>query len=201
MLLIILVTASVVSAGIAAVYGIIGVSIVADLLDDHELRTGYRQEGMFNAGLSFSGKAVTGVGIVLGGLMISLIQIPIGVAPSDVSEEVIFRLGLVVGVLIPLLYIIPISLIPRYKLTRNVVFDIQAKLAAQRKIHGKMEVDSYSLRELKRSGRTPRETGILTPHSFSLRAVHRLICGPININRYLLRPQPSWRPSWTSVPQ
>jgi len=45
------------------------------------------------------------------------------------------------------LHIIPISLIPRYKLTRNVVLDIQAKLAAHRKIHGKMEVDSYSLRE------------------------------------------------------
>ncbi len=143
MLLIILVTASVFSAGIAAVYGIIGVSIVADLLDDHELRTGYRQEGMFNAGLSFSGKAVTGVGIVLGGLMISLIQLPIGVAPSDVSEEVIFRLGLVVGVLIPLLYIIPISLIPRYKLTRDVVLDIQAKLALQRETQGNIEVTSH----------------------------------------------------------
>ena len=120
---------------------------MADILDDHALRTGYRQEGMLNAGLSFSGKAVTGVGIVLGGLIISLIQLPIGVAPSDVSAEVIFRLGLVVGVLIPLLHIIPISLIPRYKLTRNVVLDIQAKLAAQRKIQGKMEVDSYSLWE------------------------------------------------------
>ena len=98
---------------------------------------------MFNAGLSFSGKAVTGVGIVLGGLMISLIQIPIGVAPSDVSEEVIFRLGLVVGVLIPLLYIIPISLIPRYKLTRDVVLDIQAKLAQQRETQGNIEVTSH----------------------------------------------------------
>jgi len=147
LLLIILVTVTTFSVAIGTLYGIIGASVVADILDDHALRTGYRQEGMFNAALSFSGKAVTGVGIVLGGLIISLIQLPIGVAPSDVSAEVIFRLGLVVGVLIPLLHIIPISLIPRYKLTRDVVLDIQAKLAAQRKIQGKMEVDSYSLWE------------------------------------------------------
>ncbi len=143
LLLIILVTATTFSAAIGAVYGIIGASVVADTLDDHALRTGYRQEGMFNAGLSFAGKAVSGVGIVLGGLIISLIQLPIGVAPSDVSAEVIFRLGLVVGVLIPLLHIIPISLIPRYKLTRDVVLDIQAKLAAQRETQGNIEVTSY----------------------------------------------------------
>ncbi|MEM7363099.1 MAG: MFS transporter [Pseudomonadota bacterium] len=136
LLLIILVTNSVFTAGIGTVHGIIGASIVADILDDHELRTGYRQEGMFNAALSFSGKAVTGVGIVLGGLIISLIQLPTGVAPSDVSAEVIFRLGLVVGVLVPLLHIIPISLIPRYKLTRDVVLDIQATLADKREAQG-----------------------------------------------------------------
>ena len=51
---------------------------------------------------------------------------------SDVPAEVIFRLGLVVGVLVPLLHIIPISMIPRYKLTRNVVLDIQATLAEVR---------------------------------------------------------------------
>ena len=148
LLLIILVVNSVFAAGIGTVHGIIGTSIVADILDDHELKTGYRQEGMFNAALSFSGKAVTGVGIVLGGLIISLIQLPTGVAPSDVPAEVIFRLGLVVGVLVPLLHIIPISMIPRYKLTRNVVLDIQATLAERRTEKGyRAEPDSYSLRD------------------------------------------------------
>jgi len=148
LLLIILVVNSVFAAGIGTVHGIIGTSIVADILDDHELKTGYRQEGMFNAALSFSGKAVTGVGIVLGGLIISLIQLPTGVAPSDVPAEVIFRLGLVVGVLVPLLHIIPISMIPRYKLTRNVVLDIQATLAEVRTEEGyRAEPDSYSWRD------------------------------------------------------
>jgi glycoside/pentoside/hexuronide:cation symporter, GPH family len=132
LLLGILVANTIFSSVVGVVSGIIGASIVADVLDDHELRTGYRQEAMFNAALSFSGKAVTGVGILLGGLIITLIEMPTGVAPADVPEDVIFRLGLVVGILIPLLHIIPIALIRRYKLTRDVVAKIQSELTDRR---------------------------------------------------------------------
>jgi GPH family glycoside/pentoside/hexuronide:cation symporter len=118
-LLMILVAAGVFAAAVAVVHGIIGASIVADTLDDHELRTGLRQEAMFFAGLSFSGKAVSGLGIVLGGFIIAMIQFPTGVLPSAVPEQQIFLLGLIVGVLVPLLHLIPISLIRQYKITRE----------------------------------------------------------------------------------
>lgn len=131
-LVMILVCNAVFTAGVAVVHGVVGSSIIADILDDHELRTGFRQEAMFNAGLSFSGKAVTGVGIVLGGLIISLIQLESGSVPSEVPEDVIFRLGLIVGVLVPLLHIIPICMIPFYKLTRERVMEIQGELAARK---------------------------------------------------------------------
>lgn len=132
LLLVILVGAGVFAAGVAVVQGIISASVLADVLDDHELRTGWRQEGMFNAAISFSGKAVSSVGIVLGGFIITVINFPTGVAPSEVPQETIMRLGLVVGVCIPLLYLIPISLIHRYRITREVHADIQAKLAERR---------------------------------------------------------------------
>lgn len=119
LLLYILVGAGVFAAGIAVVHGIIASSIVADILDDHELRTGNRQEGMFFAGLSFSGKAVSGLGIVLGGFIIALIQFPVGVMPSDVPADIIFNLGIAVGVLVPLLHLIPIAMITRYQITRD----------------------------------------------------------------------------------
>jgi hypothetical protein len=48
-LLVILVANGVFAVVIMVIQGIIGSSIVADLLDDQELHTGYRQEGMFNA--------------------------------------------------------------------------------------------------------------------------------------------------------
>ena len=132
MLLVILVGAGVFAAGVAVVQGIISSSVLADVLDDHELRTGWRQEGMFNAAISFSGKAVSSVGIVLGGLIITAIDFPTNVPPSEVPQETIMRLGLVVGVCIPLLYLIPISLIHRYRITRAEHARIQRELAERR---------------------------------------------------------------------
>jgi len=130
-LLVILVGAGAVAASIAVIQGIIGASILADLLDDHELRTGYRQEAMFNAALSFSGKAVSGFGTLLGGLIITLIDFPTTVAPAAVPPDAVRRLGIIVGVMVPLLYVVPISLITRYRITRARHAEIQAALRAR----------------------------------------------------------------------
>jgi Na+/melibiose symporter-like transporter len=132
MLLVILITATAVGAGIAVIQGIIGASIVADLLDAQELRTGYRQEAMFSAALSFSGQAMSGLGTLLGGLILTLIDFPRQAEPATVPAEVVLRLGVVVGLLIPLLYVVPISLITRYRLTRARHAEIRAALAARR---------------------------------------------------------------------
>ena len=48
--------------------------------------------------------------------------------PSDAIR----RLGITVGVAIPLLYVIPISLITRYRITRVRHAEIQAALAERR---------------------------------------------------------------------
>ncbi len=130
-LLAILVGVGALGAALAVIQGIIGASIVADILDDHELRTGVRQEAMFNAALSFSGKAISGLGIALSGLLLELIGFPRGADPSEVSAETIFHLGLVVGVAIPLLYLAPLALITRYRITREVHADIRRRLDAR----------------------------------------------------------------------
>jgi GPH family glycoside/pentoside/hexuronide:cation symporter len=132
MLLVIIICVGVSTVSMAVVQGIIGASIVADLLDDHELQTGMRQEAMFNAALSFSGKAISGLGTLLGGLIITLISFPTGAEPSEVPAEAILRLGVVVGVVVPLFYSIPIALITRYKITRVRHAEIKAALDARR---------------------------------------------------------------------
>lgn len=136
MLLVILIVSAGFTGGVALIQGIIGSSIVADLLDEHELLTGHRQEAMFNAALSFSGKAVSGVGTLLGGLAISLIQFPTNTDPSDVPPDIILRLGIVVGVALPMLHIIPISLITRYRISRARHAEIREALDARRAAKG-----------------------------------------------------------------
>jgi Na+/melibiose symporter-like transporter len=126
-----LIAAVALANAIAVIQGIIGASIVADLLDDHELRTGWRQEGMFNAALSFSSKAVSGVGTMLGGLIITLIAFPTGVEPAEVSPDAVRRLGLVVGMAVPLLNLFPIALITRYRISRERHAEIRRALDAR----------------------------------------------------------------------
>ena len=84
---------------------------------------------MFSAALSFSSKAVSGIGIVLGGLILGMIDLPRGAAPADVPADTILRLGLVVGICLPLLHVIPISLITRYRLTREAHAEIRRALS------------------------------------------------------------------------
>ena len=48
---------------------------------------------------------------------------------ADVPADTILRLGLVVGICLPLLHVIPISLITRYRLTREAHAEIRCALS------------------------------------------------------------------------
>tara|TARA_R110000868_G_scaffold275575_2_gene535289 strand:- start:1994 stop:3451 length:1458 start_codon:yes stop_codon:yes gene_type:complete len=128
MLLKLLVGAGVFAVGLAVIQGVIGASIIADVLDYHEMKTGLRQEAMFNAALSFSGKAASGIGIVMGGVLINFIAMPPNTLPADVPADVITRLGVMVGLVLPLLYLLPIYLMRHYRISRQMLQDVQAAL-------------------------------------------------------------------------
>ncbi len=113
--------------------GIISASIAGELLDDQELRTGLRQEGVFSSVVFFAEKSMTGVGIMIGGLVLTLIEFPKGMAPTDVPADAVLSLGWVVGILIPLLYLVPTLLFTRYKITRERHAEIREALMIQRK--------------------------------------------------------------------
>jgi len=131
-LLTILVVSGTFTTFIAVIDGIIGASIVADILDEHELETGHRQEGMFYAALTFSEKAVGSIGIATSGFLIASLQLPKNAVPGKLDAELVFNMGLIAGVLIPLFYIIPIYLIRFYKITRERHREIQKQLILAR---------------------------------------------------------------------
>ena len=133
LLLLILLVDGAFFAAMEVIRGVIGASLIADILDQHELETGYRQEAMFNAAIIFCIKATSGLGILFGGFILSLIGLPVQADPASVPSETIWNLGLVVGICLPLLHIFPIMLVRRYKITRAVHADIRAQLEARRK--------------------------------------------------------------------
>jgi Na+/melibiose symporter-like transporter len=119
-------------AGIEVIRGVISASVIADILDMHELETGHRQEAVFNAAILFCIKATSGLGILFGGLILSFIGLPEHADPSTVKPETVHALGSVVGVCLPLFHIIPIWLISQYGLTRSVHADIRKALDARK---------------------------------------------------------------------
>ncbi len=112
-------------------------SMMADLVDEQELRTGQRQEGVFASGIALATKAIGSVGVVVGGLLVDhFIGLEPGQAssgsPVDVPDDVIFRLAITDAVIVNAFVLIPAFLISRYKLSSEQVATIQAELAVLR---------------------------------------------------------------------
>ncbi len=128
-LLVILVASDTFGNAVAVVQGVIGASVVADILD--RATTGRQaSSAMFNAALSFSSKAVSGLGIAKG-LIFDLIDLPRHAQPGEVPPGKIGLMGLIVGLCVPMFYLIPIYLIGRYRITRQVHADIRQQLDAR----------------------------------------------------------------------
>ena len=47
--------------------------MMADLMDEQELATGRRQEGVFSAAISFSAKATSSLGLIIGGSLLDFV--------------------------------------------------------------------------------------------------------------------------------
>ncbi len=74
---------------------ILGSSMMADVVEDSEQRTGRRSEGVFFAGGFFIQKCTSGVGIFLTGLILAVANFPAKAIPGQVPVAVIDRLTII----------------------------------------------------------------------------------------------------------
>ena len=80
--------------GIAAVTsGILLGAMIADIVEDAEVVTGRRNEGLFFAAKGFAGQMVSGVGILVAGLVLSAVEFPTQASPDDVDPGKIVDLA------------------------------------------------------------------------------------------------------------
>lgn len=121
---------TVVSTAFSIVSAILISSMIADVVEDSELRTGRRSEGLFFAAAAFINKAVTGVGIFASSMILALIAFPAGAQPGSVSEEVVRSLGLVYVPVLGGLYATAILFVSLYRITREGHEESLRKLAA-----------------------------------------------------------------------
>ena len=133
MLVYLLVGHSIIQVFLLTTCGIMVGSLLADLLDEQELDTGRRQEGVFASAISFGSKATSSVGIVIGGLLLDfVIAFPRQTGVGEVDDQTLFVLALNDGIIIPALFFIPIFLMSKMTMTRKRLDDIQAELVVRR---------------------------------------------------------------------
>ena len=110
-------------------------SMMADVTDEHEHRTGIRQEGIFFGAIAFSAKATSGFGNLIGGLGLDIISWPRGPdiqTAADIPPETLVHLGLLYGPVVSAFAVISVWCYTRYRLTRQRHQEILADLHVRR---------------------------------------------------------------------
>jgi Na+/melibiose symporter-like transporter len=80
--------------GLVIVFQTLAFSMVADMVEDSEVRTKRRSEGVFFAAIGFARKINQGLGLVLASTLLTLIQFPTEATPGEISAGTITNLGL-----------------------------------------------------------------------------------------------------------
>jgi GPH family glycoside/pentoside/hexuronide:cation symporter len=107
-------------------------SMVADVVEDSEVVTGRRSEGVFVAAAAFVQKATSGVGIFASSLLLGAIGFPRGAAPGAIDPEIVRALGLVYVPLVIGLYVVAGAFLWHYRIDRATHEDNLRRLAAAR---------------------------------------------------------------------
>lgn len=93
-------------------------SMIADLVESNQLRTGRRSEGVYYAAMTFTRKVTQGIGVAAAGVILSLIAFPEGADPDTVSPETLWRLGAFYAPTLLLLWLSALYCVSRYKIDR-----------------------------------------------------------------------------------
>ena len=93
-------------------------SMLADLVERSEVRTGRRNEGVFFSALTFIRKTNQGIGAFIAGIILQLVALPRGVTPEQVPAASLTQLGGWLVVLQWILWSIMLVALAFYRLDR-----------------------------------------------------------------------------------
>lgn len=105
--------------GLVICYQILTASMLSDLVEQAELKTGRRSEGLFFAASTFIRKSVQGFGVIAAGFVLTAANFPKGASPAEVPEEALWRLGAYYVPAMIVIWVAMVAVISSYKLTRE----------------------------------------------------------------------------------
>lgn len=121
--------AGVIDVGFIICFQILAASMMADLVEQAELKTGRRSEGTFIAAATFSRKMVSGLGVLAASAVLALAGLKAGAEPADVAPDVLWNLGAYYVPVILSLWMAMMAAMAFYRLEREEHEDNLRRLA------------------------------------------------------------------------
>jgi Na+/melibiose symporter-like transporter len=118
--------------GLIICYQVLSGAMMADLVEQAEVRTGRRSEGVFFAASAFIGKVVNGAGIIIAGLILATAGLAKGADPASVPEATVLKMGMLYAPTIVTLWMIMLGVMSTYSITRDG-HEANLRLLAERK--------------------------------------------------------------------
>ncbi len=100
-------------------YQILASAMVADIVEENELKTGRRSEGVYFAGISFMRKLAQGMGVLSASFILATASIVPGMKPEEASAESIATLGFGYAVMLLTLWTLMLISVSFYRISRD----------------------------------------------------------------------------------
>lgn len=107
-------------------------SMLSDVVEYSELRTGRRSEGLFFAFTSLIQKAISGVGVMVATAILSVVGFPEKAKPADVPPETITNFLLVYMPVVGGIYLLSVIILQAYNITKESHEETLRELAARK---------------------------------------------------------------------
>jgi len=124
---------SVIDVGLIICFQILVSSMMADVVEQSELQTGRRSEGMFFSAVTFIRKSVQGLGLMLASFVLYLAGLESGADVEQVSDETLFSLGAWYVPMSLVLWLAMMAFISFYRLDREKHEDNLRRLEESRR--------------------------------------------------------------------
>lgn len=108
-----------IDTGLIICFQTLTAAMIADLVDQSELRTGRRSEGVFFAAITFVRKSVLGLGLIAASFILTSSGFPEGAKAGEVPADTLWRLGAYYVPTILALWMAMIAVLSTYKLGRE----------------------------------------------------------------------------------
>ena len=109
-------------------------SMLADIVDEQELATGIRKEGIVFAAAFFSSKFMGAFGYMIAGPYLDLIGLQTGAQPDEISSAITWSLGLIMGPGLAIIMLLPVWMSFKVDLSYASQLDVRQALSQRQQI-------------------------------------------------------------------